>query len=277
MRMIKSMKRAFKYILKGVPIKNVYVNVGEISPSSRLAGKKIVITGGGRGIGLSIAQKCISEGAEVLISGRNLEILSTVSSELNCKMCQFDVTDFEHIPMFIEQCAKTLGGLDILVNNAGISLHEKNYKDVTIEGWDSQFDTNIKAPFFISKAFLEYCEKVNNDNAQLLFITSERGLYGDDIPYGLTKAAINSLTKGLSCRLIEKGIRVNAIAPGVTVSEMTGYSKTSNLLRNSTIGKRVFLAEEVAEICVFLLSDASKSISGEIIPCNQGNHLRHRL
>lgn len=273
---MKSLRRTLRYIIKGVPNKNVYVNVGEISPSARLAGKKIIITGGGRGLGLSIAQKCISEGAEVLISGRNKELLSKVSSELNCKMCQFDVTDFEHIPMFIEECAKTLGGLDILVNNAGISLHEKNYKYVTIEGWDSQFDTNIKAPFFLSKAFLEYCEKVNADNAQLLFVTSERGLYGDDIPYGLTKAAINSLTKGLSCRLVNKGIRVNAVAPGVTVSEMTGYSETSNMLRNSAIGKRVFLAEEVAEITVFLLSDASKCISGEIIPCNLGNHLRHR-
>lgn len=276
MSIIKSMNRALRYILRGVPNKNVYVNVGEISPTARLAGKKIVITGGGRGLGLSIARKCISEGADVLISGRNIELLSKVSSELNCKMCQFDVTDFDSIPMFIEQCAKTLGGLDVLVNNAGISLHEKNYKDVTIEGWDSQFDTNIKAPFFLSKAFLEYCEKVNADSAQLLFITSERGLYGDDIPYGLTKAAINSLTKGLSCRLVDKGIRVNAIAPGVTVSEMTGYSAGSNMLRNSTIGKRVFLAEEVAEISVFLLSDASKCISGEIIPCNQGNHLRHK-
>lgn len=276
MRIMESMKRALKYILGGVPIKNVSVNVGEISPSSRLAGKKIVITGGGRGLGLSIAQKCISEGAEVLITGRNKEILSKVSSELNCKMYQFDVTDFEQIPEFIEQCAKSLGGLDILVNNAGISLHEKDYKDVTIEGWDSQFDTNIKAPFFLAKSFLDYCERLNIDNAQLLFVSSERGLYGDDIPYGLTKAAINSLTKGLSCRLIDKGIRVNAIAPGVTVSEMTGYSETSNMLRTSAIGKRVFLAEEVAEISVFLLSDASKCISGEIIPCNQGNHLRHR-
>ena len=101
-------------------------------------------------------------------------------------------------------------------------------------------------------------------------------MYGDDIPYGLTKAAINSLTKGLSCKFAKKGIRVNAIAPGVTVSDMTGYADNNNLYRPSTIGGRVFLAEEVAEITVFILSDASKCISGEIIPCNQGNHLRHK-
>ena len=268
--------RALKYIIKGIPIKRTNVTVGEISPSSRLTNKKVVITGGNRGIGFSIAKKCIAEGAKVLIAGRNKETLEKTSAELHCLYLVYDVTEFKGIPEFIEQSAKLLGGIDILINNAGVSFHEKGIKEVTFDGWDSQFDTNIKAPYFLSKEFLNFCEKTNNNNAHILCITSERGLYGDDIPYGLTKAAINSLTKGLSCKFAKKGIRVNAIAPGVTVSDMTGYADNNNLYRPSTIGGRVFLAEEVAEITVFILSDASKCISGEIIPCNQGNHLRHK-
>lgn len=99
-------------------------------------------------------------------------------------------------------------------------------------------------------------------------------MYGDDIPYGLIKAALNSLTAGLGRRLLKKGIYVNAIAPGVTASDMTGYSKNGNLYRQAACAKRVYLPEEVAEVAVFMLSDLSNCISSQVIPCNNGNHLR---
>ena len=92
----------------------------------------------------------------------------------------------------------------------------------------------------------------------------------------MTKAALNSLTKALSRRVYQDGIRVNAIAPGVTVSDMTKeYADASdgNMARDCASG-RIFLPEEVAELACFLLSDASKCISGEIIHCNAGNHLK---
>lgn len=91
----------------------------------------------------------------------------------------------------------------------------------------------------------------------------------------MTKAAINSLTGALSRRVYQYGIRVNAIAPGVTLSDMTKeYADVtdSNLSRNCAAG-RIFLPEEVAELACFLLSDVSKCISGEVIHCNAGNHL----
>lgn len=277
MSFLSKIRRALNYILFGVPNKVIKIEVSQLSATSCLKGKNIIITGGGRGLGFSMAEKFVQEGANVLITGRNVETLKNASERLGgCAYLPFDVSDIERIPSFIEQSVSIFGGrIDVLVNNAGISLHEKEIRNVTVEGYDKQFNTNLKAPYFLSQAFLKHCEDVENHNASILFITSERGLYCDDIPYGIIKAGINSLTKGLSCRYIKKGIRVNAIAPGVTVSEMTGYSSESNLSRPKAIGERVFLAEEVAETAAFLLSDAAKCISGEVLPCNQGNHLRH--
>lgn len=267
--------RAIRYILHGVQPKYVSANVTLSSSSSKLNGKKIIITGGGRGLGYYIAQKCVTEGADVIIVGRNEETLKESASKLSCKYLCFDVSDMNGISMFFDKCEALFGGIaDCLVNNAGISLHENDIYHVTEETWDKQFNVNLKAPYFLSKEFINRLEKAHNPSASIIFITSERGLYCDDIPYGLIKAAINSLTQGLGRRLLSKDIRVNAIAPGVTASDMTGYSKDGNLNRAAACGGRVYLPEEVAEVAAFLLSDESGCISSHIVPCNNGNHLR---
>ena len=185
------------------------------------------------------------------------------------------MTDYEHIPSFVQECSRKLGGrIDVLVNNAGISLHEGSIYDVTLEGFDAQFGTNLKGPYFLSKAFLNNFKATGNSGGSIIFVTSERGLYCDDQPYGLTKAAVCSLTQGLARRALKDGVRVNAVAPGVTVSDMTGVDRNGNLFRPGTSGGRVLLPEEIAETVVFLISDASRSINGVIIPCNEGNHIR---
>lgn len=268
-------KRALKWLLYGVPNNNVKAVITVSQPSSRLVGKKILITGGGRGLGFSIAEKCVNEGAEVLIIGRNEETLKKASLKLNnCKYLAYDMTCTSGFKDLINKAVSMLGGLNCLVNNAGISLHEPTYRDVTEEGFDAQFNTNLKGPYFLTQAFFNYLEENKMDKANVLFITSERGLYCDMIPYGLTKVAINSLTQGLGRRYASTGIRVNAIAPGVTASDMVKVDKDGNLYRGVCASKRVFIPEEVAEVAAFLLSDNSGCISGEIVPCNKGNHLR---
>lgn len=160
------------------------------------------------------------------------------------------------------------------MSNAGISLHERGFEEVTIEGWNQQMNTNLKGAYFLVCAFVRQLLRFQDSSGNIVMVSSERGLYCDDIPYGLSKAAINSFTRGLARKLIAKNIRVNAVAPGVTASEMTGYSPVGNLYRESACGKRVFMPEEIAEVAAFLLCDASQCISGEVIPCDQGNYLR---
>ena len=272
-------RKIAKFILESSPEKHVSVNISQINYNETLKGKNIIITGGSKGIGLAIAKKCISEGANVLITGRNEESLKKAKDELgeNLKYIIHDISNVETIDTFLEEAQKSFNGrIDSLVSNAGISLHENHYKNVTIDGFDKQFNTNFRAGYFLAKKFLEMKEKNKEDEGNLIFITSETGNQAYDIPYGLTKAALNSLTQALSRRVYKQGIRVNAIAPGVTVSDMTkDYAEVSdgNYFRKSA-SDRIFLPEEIAEVACFLLSDASKCISGEIIHCNAGNHIK---
>lgn len=279
MKILQIVRRALKYIVKGTPTVVVKAEINVSKSSGRLCGKHILITGGSKGIGLAIAKKCIAEGAIVLICGRNKESLvlaqQALGGEKVCKMLSFDVSDIEGIPCFLKKSYQVLEDkIDCLVNNAGLSLHEKDFRTVTIEGFDKQFSVNYKGSYFLAQQYLLEQEKREVLSCtNLLFISSERGSFHTDIPYGLTKAVINSLVGGLNNRLAKYGTRINALAPGVTVSEMTGRTADDLSYKSSPSG-RVFLPEEMAEVAAFLLSDYSACISGEIINCDYGAHLK---
>ena len=272
---IKTAKAILKYFQSST---YVNVEVKTITCGKILQGKNVVITGGGRGIGFAMAKKFVSEGANVLISGRNKETLENAIQLLgkNSSYIVYDVTDTTSSFDFIQGCKNRFNGkIDCLVSNAGVSYHESNILDVTEDGFDDQFNTNLRSCYFLCQAFIKDQLKNNCSEANLLIISSETADLCYDIPYGMTKAGLNTLTRALSRRYYSNGIRVNAIAPGVTLSDMTKYAKSDdgNMSRNCAAG-RVFLPEEVAEVACFLLSDASKCISGEIIHTNAGNHLR---
>ena len=274
--MRKRLYRLFQWLYKGVPVIKVTPKIAFTSDSERLKGKRIVIVGGTRGVGLQIARKCQDCGAEIVIIGRNEETLQEASSQLgNCKHLRYDVTDFEHLPELVDRMDSLFDGqhADSLVYNASLYLHEHNGMEVTQEGFDRQFETNLKAPFFLSQCFIKYLMNAAIKPANLLFISSEMGLYCSDVPYGLGKASLNSLVEGLARRYVNDGIRVNAIAPGVLSNEASDVTK-DDLYRKYSCGQRFIMPEEVAEVASFILSDASNCITGAVIPCNQGNHLR---
>ena len=274
--MLDFIKRFIYWIFRGVPTKKIYASVYQLNSNERLKGKKVLITGGGRGLGYYMAKKLISDGAEVVIVGRTEETLKKASKSLNdCPYIPFDIQNFENFDQLVIKADELIGGgLNCIINNAGISLHEQSFEEVTLNDFDSQFNTNIKAPYFLTQSFIKYASKHGVKGLNVLFITSERGLYCDVLPYGLTKASINSLTAGLARKYVLDGIRVNAIAPGVTASDMTRVDKDGDLYRERACGQRVLLPEEIAEVTSFVLSDESGCITGEVFPCTQGNHLR---
>lgn len=272
------LRKIAKFILSSTNDKKVNITVENVSYNNLLKGRNIIVTGGGSGIGKAIAKKAVSEGANVVIIGRNEKKLSAAVNEIgkNLKYIKFDIIDIENYNKLFEEISKQLNGkIDTLVCNAGISLHENSYKNVTIESFDKQFETNFKSTYFLIQRFLDYLEKNKIQKGNILVMSSETGNQCYDIPYGLTKNALNSYVRAISRRVYKQGIRINAIAPGVTASEMTKeYADTSdgNYYRDCA-SDRVFLPEEIAEVACFLLSDASVCISGEIIHTNAGNHL----
>ena len=266
--------RLFQWVFKGLPVMKVPANVTINRGGKQLAGRKIVVTGGSRGIGYWMAKRFLDEGAGVLITGRDVNRLKQAAEELRCQYLQFDVTDVKSTPAFVEDAARLLGGLDGLVNNAGICNQDNGFLNVTETSYDEQFLTNVKGPFFLTQAFLKYIEVERVNSSSVLFITSERGLYPDDAPYGMTKAAIGNIVAGLARKFATMGVHINAIAPGVVADVLADPKKMEDLYLKGAAGKRFILPQEIVETALWLMSDASKCVSGEIIPCNQCNHLK---
>ena len=269
------LRRAARYIVKGVPVNTVTANICSITRSNILKGKSIIITGGGSGLGFAMAKRFVSEGAKVLITGRHEEKLAKSAKEIGCEYAVLDVTQPEKFKDFLISAKSKLGELNVLVNNAGISLHEASFFEVTPKGFDKQIATNLKGPFFLTQVFINILKEDKLEGA-VLFISSETGETVDCRPYGYTKAAINSMVQGLAFLFKNQGIRINAIAPGITASAMTGVDSKGNISAGLYGQGRFYLPEEIAEVATFLLSPAAACISGQIITCNNAETVNAR-
>lgn len=272
----KKLKKVADYLLTDRHV--VQVKVGQINYGGILKDRHIIVTGGGSGLGLAMARKFVQEGAKVLIVGRNELKLSHAVKELgeNCSWLVFDVTQVEKDDWFLNEALKKLGHIDTLVCNAGASFHEGTIDNVTVAGYDKQMDVNLKANYFLCKAFLPYFEKCQTNKTDILLISSLTGNQSYDLPYGMAKAALNSMVQKLNNRYYANGIRVNAIAPGIIPTEITQcYVDISggNMFSELSCG-RYFLPIEIAEVATFLLSDASRIIAGEVITCDGGSTLK---
>lgn len=268
------LKNIISFLLHGTR-PPVQAKITYVEPHKILSGEKVIITGGGRGLGLAMARKFKSEGAEVLIVGRNESLLKNVAAELQCLYKVFDITNLTSISKFISEADELLGGANILVNNAGISLHEETFFDVTPETFSKQLKTNLEAPFFLTQAFIKLLQSKKR-KGNILFISSETGETVDFRPYGFTKGAINSMVKGLAFLFKKEDIRINAISPGITVSDMTKVASDGNLEAGNYASGRYYLPEEVAQVASMVLSDAMGCVSGQIITCNNANTVNAR-
>lgn len=273
--MFKSILKKFLSFLLHGKQRPVYAKIVCLDSSKKLEGKKVVVTGGGRGLGASMAEKFVKEGASVLIAGRNESVLKATADKIGCQYLTLDVSDVSSFDRFIEKSEELLGGITSLVNNAGISLHEKTFFDVTPETFDSQINTNLKGSFFLTQKVIRLW-KEKNLKGDVLFISSETGDMMDFRPYGFTKVAVNSMVQGLAYLFAKDQIRINAVAPGVTISDMTGQRIDGNLYHKKNMLGRVYLPDEVAETACFLLSDAAGCISGQIITCNNAKSVNAR-
>lgn len=255
--------------------KVVYYTIEKSNPDEGLKGKTIVITGGGSGIGKAIARKVIETGANAIIMGRREERLKSVSNELgkNCYYYIYDVLQADGSMNIYEELESQFN-LEItgLVNNAGIYI-DKSLTNFTIEEFNLVINTNLRSPMFMTIGFLKYCQK-KRIAGNIIMVTSNRGLFGDYGPYGVSKRGLIHYTQGIARELAEIGIRVNAVAPGMTASEINGIDVLGNMYTPSARGKRVLLPDEIAEVVWFLLCDYSKCIQGAVIPCDEGDYLR---
>ena len=239
-----------------------------------LSNKTVFITGIGSGIGLATAQVAIKLGARVygtvFSKEQSEKITEYISSECIYKV---DVKNSDEIAFAVDDAAKCSGKLDGIVAVAGIlSLQEFTKTDDTI--WHNVIDTNLSGSFYSARAAIPHLQK--QTAGSIVFVSSQIGLVGHPLgaAYAASKAGINGLTKSTAVELAPNSIRVNAVAPGPVVSDMTAKARADEKRYNSLLADipmgRFGQPEEIATIINFLLSEASSFITGQVIVADGG-------
>jgi NAD(P)-dependent dehydrogenase (short-subunit alcohol dehydrogenase family) len=244
-------------------------------PADKLKDKVALITGGDSGIGRAVAVMFAREGADVAIvylpveQGDAEETRKAVEAAgRKALLVPGDVTDPQFCRSTIERVVDELGKLDILVNNAAYQNSQDSLEEVSEEQWDRTFRTNIYGYFYMTKAALPHLSR----GSAIINTGSITGLEGSKalLDYSATKGAIHAFTKSLAQNLVEKGIRVNCVAPGPVWTPLNpSDNKTPDEVAKfgaSTPMKRPAQPEEVAPAYVFFASPADSSyITGEVI------------
>ena len=268
----KYVSNLLKYIKTGGV---VYTNVSLVTPSNQLKGKTVFISGGTSGIGLGIAKCFLDEGAIVIISGRNEAKLKEVSNILNSNRlhtinwdCSDEKIAFEKLSLLVS----TIGHIDIFINNAGV-YDSASWDTVTPKMYDYVIDTNQRGLYFMCQEEGKYFVN-NNRKGKIINITSIAGILSGFNPYNVSKWGAACITRGLAKELVRKGVCVNAIAPGNVVTNIhkgvQGKSVEDNAYTSQHPTGRYTLVEEVASLALYLASDSSNNMTGQVIAIDGG-------
>lgn len=246
-----------------------------------LAGKSIVVTGGGRGIGFGIARAMCVAGGRVLITGRDRAGLARAAKAITADggdIAHFaaDITDRAAPEAIVAEARARFGRLDAWVNNAGGASQADSgpMLETGPEAWDRVMDVNLRAVFFAAQA----AARAMKHGGSIINIGSRSGSQPCPLsgPYGAAKAAVESLTATMATEWGHLDIRVNAVAPGVILTEsMAGLIDGPAQVRQvETIPlRRLGTPDDVAALCVFLASDEARYVTGTVIPVTGGSRI----
>jgi 3-oxoacyl-[acyl-carrier protein] reductase len=237
-----------------------------------LEGKVVLITGASRGIGKSIAEECVNQGAKVAFTYvSSEEKAKALESELTAnggeaKGFKSDAGKFDEAQKLVDEVVEKYGTIDVLINNAGIT-RDTLLMRMTEEQWDEVINTNLKSAFNLTKAVQKPMLKARKGS--IINMSSVVGVSGNagQSNYAASKAGLIGFTKSIAQELGSRNIRCNAIAPGFIETEMTAAldEKVVQEWRNSIPLKRGGSPKDVADVCVFLASEMSAYVTGQTI------------
>ncbi len=244
-----------------------------------LEGKVALVTGAAQGIGKAIAHLLAKNGADVVVSDINLE-KAQETSEVIQKMgrkslaIKVNVADLSDVEQMVEAILGQFGRIDILVNNAGIT-RDRLILRMTEEDWDAVLDVNLKGTFHCTKAVIRHMAKQRS--GKIVNIASVSGEMGNpgQANYSASKAGVIGLTKTIAREFAARGINVNAIAPGFIQTAMTDAipEKSKETLIQMIPMERLGQPEDVAEAVLFLVSERSSYITGQVLNVNGGIYM----
>ena len=246
-----------------------------MTQSTRFEGKTVIVTGSSSGIGEGIARRFHAEGANVIINARNAEKCEAVAATLDASrtlVVSGDVSKSAFAKEIVEAAVERFGALDTLVNNAGVGsgsmLHDTDDDEI-----DRVIDINVKGVIYLCRAAIPHLRK---SGGSIINISSVSGIGGDSLlpVYNASKGAVTNLTRGLALQVGGMGIRVNAINPSITRSDMV-HAITGNDALMQAFMQRVALGrigepEDIAAAAAFLASEDASFITGVNLPVDGG-------
>jgi len=242
----------------------------------KLEQKTAIVTGAAQGIGLACARRLADEGARVMLADINAATGQAAAEQIGnaAAFFQADVGNKSDVDKLIDATLKQFGRIDILVNNAGVT-HAAGFLDLSEEDFDRVLRTNLKSMFLCGQAAARVM--VRQGSGVIINMSSVNAVLAipDQVPYVISKGAINQLTKVMALSLAPHGIRVNAIGPGTIMTELARQAVMSSdearrkILSRTPLG-RCGEPEEIASIAAFLASDDASYMSGQTIYADGG-------
>lgn len=251
-----------------------------------VAGKVAIVTGGSRGIGRMIAEGFVENGVRTYITARKADACAETAAELSkkgeCIALPVDLSTKEGREAFVAEITAREAKIDVLVNNAGAAWGAP-FEEYPDEGYDKVMDINVKAIFTLTRDLMPLLKQgaSQQNPSRVINIGSIDGLRVstmDNFAYGASKAAVHFLTKNLALRLGPKGVTVNAIAPGAFQSNMMNATleKFQDKIESENPLGRIGSPEDMAGLALYLASNASKYMTGQVIALDGGRHIGAR-
>jgi 3-oxoacyl-[acyl-carrier protein] reductase len=245
----------------------------------KLKGRVALITGAAQGIGKSVALLLAQNGADIVVSDINLEKAEETAKEIEsigskAIAIKVDVANLKDVERMVESILEKFGKIDILVNNAGIT-RDKLILRMTEEDWDAVLNVNLKGTFNCTKAVVRHMAKQRSGKiVSIASVVGEMGNAGQ-VNYSASKAGVIGLTKTIAREFAQRRINVNAIAPGYIETPMTEVlpEKVKEELKRLIPMERLGKPEDVAEAVLFLVSEESNYITGQVLNVNGGIYM----
>ncbi|MEJ0102682.1 MAG: SDR family oxidoreductase [Bacteroidota bacterium] len=241
--------------------------------------KIAIVTGGASGIGFAISKKFIENGIRVIVAGRDRKKLEDAKNKLGelCDSFYCDLNDLEKIPTLVNDIIGLYGQIDILVNNAGINM-KKEFTEVTDEEFQKVLLTNVTSAFVLSREVVKFM--LQKRKGSIINISSMASRYGIPkiIAYSASKSAIEGMTRAMAVELSPAGIRVNCIAPGFIVTDMTEKAFNNDHERKRKAIGRTPMGymgnpSDIADAALYLADNEAKYVTGVVLPVDGGNSI----
>jgi 3-oxoacyl-[acyl-carrier protein] reductase len=245
----------------------------------KLTGRVALVTGAAQGIGKAVALLLARNGADIVVSDINLEKAEETANEISsigrkALAVKVDVANWNDVERMVEVILEKFAKIDILVNNAGIT-RDKLILRMTEEDWDAVLNVNLKGTFHCTKAVVRHMAKQRSGKiVNIASVVGEMGNAGQ-ANYSASKAGVIGLTKTIAREFAQRGININAIAPGYIETPMTEVlpEKAKEELKKLIPMERLGKPEDVAEAVLFLVSEESNYITGQVLNVNGGIYM----